>query len=385
MNLLTNDDLELLAHHREEPCVSVFAPLRRGGPEKKQNTIRLKNMFREVEKQLDEAGLRHKEQQQLLEPARGLMDGMHVWKQDSDGLAVFISPELFRYYRLPAHFQELAVVSDQFHIKPLLPLLTGDGRFYVLALSQKEVRFLQCTHHSLRELELRGVPTSLQEALKFDYDEEHLQFHSGVPARGRRGGAVFHAQADDSDRAVHKKNVRMFLEQLESGVSEMLSGQKAPLVLAGVPEIRALYREVNHYGNLVEDGIDGSPDRVKSEELQQKAWEIVQPRFEQAKEQAVAAYRRFAGTDRASDDLNEVLEAAAQGRVEVLLTDLDRHEWGRFDPERGFIYLHYRQEGGDEDLLDWAAVHTLLHGGTVFALQTDQMPDGAEVGAVYRY
>lgn len=385
MNLLTRDDLELLAHHQEEPCVSVFAPLRRGGPEKKQNAIRLKNMLRKVEKQLDEAGLRSAEQEDLLEPARELMDGMRAWKQDSDGLAVFISPELFRYYRLPSRFEELAVVSDQFHIKPLLPLLTGDGRFFVLALSQKDVRLLQCTHHSLREIELRDVPTSLEDALQFDYDEEHLQLHSGVPARGRKGGAVFHAQADDSDKAVHKKNVRIFLEQLQNGVSDVLSGQKAPLVLAGVPDIRSLYREVNHYGNLMEDGIEGNPDRVKSAELQQKAWEIVRPHFEEVKEQAIAAYHRFAGTDRASDDLDEVLEAASQGRVEILLTDLERHEWGRYDPDRGLVYLHYRQESGDEDLLDWAAVHTLLHEGTVFALETEKMPDGAEVGAVYRY
>jgi hypothetical protein len=41
------------------------------------------------------------------------------------------------------------VVTDRFHIKPLLPLLSGDGRFYVLALSQSEVRLLQGTRYSV--------------------------------------------------------------------------------------------------------------------------------------------------------------------------------------------------------------------------------------------
>jgi len=54
-----------------------------------------------------------------------------------------ISPEVFLYYRLPIEFQELVVVSDQFHLKPLLYLINNDGRFYLLALSQNDVRFLR--------------------------------------------------------------------------------------------------------------------------------------------------------------------------------------------------------------------------------------------------
>jgi hypothetical protein len=38
----------------------------------------------------------------------------------------------------------VVVVSDRFHLKPLLPLLTGDGKFYLLTLSQEdEVKFFE--------------------------------------------------------------------------------------------------------------------------------------------------------------------------------------------------------------------------------------------------
>ena len=42
----------------------------------------------------------------------------------------------------------------------------ADGIFYVLALSQNEVRLLQATRHSVREIDLTGVPQSMAEALR---------------------------------------------------------------------------------------------------------------------------------------------------------------------------------------------------------------------------
>ncbi len=256
----------------------------------------------------------------------------------------------------------------------------------MLALSQNDVRLLQCTRHSLRELGLKDAPTSLADVLQYESDTETLQFHTGVPAQGHQGkGAVFHGQADDADGAVHKKKVRDFINQVENAVEDLLADERAPLVLAGVEEIRAIYAEANRYPGLLEQGVDGNPDRAKPEELRERAWQVVEPEFERTKRQAVAACLRFAGSERGSTELNEVLEAAGSGRVEVLLIDLDRHQWGRYDQDNGLVRLHYREETGDEDLLDWAAVHTLRHGGTVFALPTEQMPNRWKAAAVFRY
>jgi hypothetical protein len=111
----------------------------------------------------------------------------------ADGLALFLAPHLSRSYRLPLAFEELAVVAGRFHVKPLLPLFTDDGRFDVLALSQNAVRMLECTRHSARQLELEGVPPNLAEALKYDDPEKQLQYHQWTdrqPVCGDRRAAV---------------------------------------------------------------------------------------------------------------------------------------------------------------------------------------------------
>jgi hypothetical protein len=64
------------------------------------------------------------------------------------------------HYHLLVTFVFNTEDSDRFHLKPLLPLLTGDGRFYILALSQNQVRLLQGTRYSVRGLYLSFCSTA---------------------------------------------------------------------------------------------------------------------------------------------------------------------------------------------------------------------------------
>jgi hypothetical protein len=59
--------------------------------------------------------------------------------------------------------------------------------------------------------------------------------------------------------------------------------------------------------------------------------------------------------------------------------------WGAFDPVTNKVELHEDAKAGDRDLLDSAAVQTLLNGGQVYAVQPEQMPVEAPVAALFRY
>src|SRR4030042_1044618 len=158
MNVLTRNNLNLLMTINKGPCVSVCMPMHRSGPETQQDPVRLKNLIREAEERLIARGLRTPEAKELLESAEGLLrDGLFRQHQ-SDGLGMFLSPEVFRYYLLPFVFEELVIVTDRFHIRPLLPLLSGDGRYFVLALSQNKIRLLQSTHYGVSDLDVADVP-----------------------------------------------------------------------------------------------------------------------------------------------------------------------------------------------------------------------------------
>ncbi|HSM71035.1 MAG TPA: hypothetical protein VK851_05795, partial [Anaerolineales bacterium] len=184
MDILKENDLRQLIEISGEYCVSFYLPTHRTGREQQQDPIRLKNLISEAQERLLEYGVRRPDVRELLQPAEDLLDDDEFWQHQSDGLAVFLSAEFTRIYRLPSKFEELVVIAKNFHIKPLLPLLDENGQFYILALSLNKIRLFLCTKYTINEMELPDVPTSMQEALFMDDPEKHLDFHTGTGSSG---------------------------------------------------------------------------------------------------------------------------------------------------------------------------------------------------------
>lgn len=385
MDLLTEESLRGLLAEQTEACVSIFLPTHLMGAETQQDPIRLKNLLREAEKQLTEIGMRSADAHALLRPLHDLVKDSWFWQHQSEGLALFVTRGLLRRYRLPLRFEELVVVGGRFHLKPLLPMLVGDGRFYVLALSQGGIRLLQGTRHMLDEVGLKGVPRSLAEALQHDEFERAVQFHTGTSAGGGDRAAMFHGHGTSGDEANLKKYILRFFHQLDRAVCECLAGERSPLVLAGVEYIRALYREANHYASLMSQGVDGNPDKLSAQELHQRGWETVAPSFQKERGDAVARFRRLLGArdQRVGGDIETVVPAAYFKRVETLFVPIGLRCWGFFDPNTCEVQVDSEWRPGDEDLLNFALTHTLRNGGTVYAVAPDEMPGPGPVAAVF--
>jgi len=385
MNLLQIDELKTLIEQAESPCVSIYMPTHEAGQETQEDPIRLKNLLRRAEGQLQEMGMAAEKAGSLLKPASDLLLDSIFWRHQSDGLAIFVCPGFYRHYRLPLSFREVVIAGSHLHLKPLMPLFTGDGRFYVLAMSQNGTRILQGTRYSVRELRADELPASLAEVLRFDVAEKQLQFHTAPQARAGTGDAIYHGHGSGIDDAKHKKDLLRYVQAIDRGLQKMFATDKAPLVIAGVEYLQAIYREANSYPHLVPEGIAGSPDKLSARQLHERAWQIVEPIFTQGLDDAIGQYGRLAGTERASTDISTVLPAALQARNQYLFLAPNHQQWGRFDPQAGTVELHERPARGDEDLADLAAMYTLLNNGTVYAVDPGKLNNGHRIAAVFRY
>jgi hypothetical protein len=158
-------------------------------------------------------------------------------------------------------------------------------------------------------------------------------------------------------------------------------------VLAGVEYLFPVYKEANNYKHLVEEGITGNPENVKPEELQSQAWEIVEPLFHQKIERAVEEYKELAGNDtsKVSHDIEEIIQSAYYQRVDSLFVAVGEQHWGHFNPDTMTVDLDPEPQPDDQDMVDFAAVHTLLNGGTVYAVEPEKVPDEAPMAAILRF
>ncbi len=378
MKNLSNEELGLLMQTTGDPAVSIYIPTQRTG-DIEQNQIRLKNMLREAEKQLLEYGLRTPDAESLLEPAQQLLPDLPFWRYQADGLAIFISPDIFRQYRLPRTFRELAVVAERFHVKPLIPLFSEDGVFYVLAVSQNQARLLQCTRYNVQDITPAEVPSGREEAMEYDDPEKQHQFHTTGPG----GATIFHGHGAPKDH--DKDNILRYFHRVERGVQEVLSDEHAPLVIAGVDYLHPIYREASKYRYLLDEGIEGNPDDLSDEELQERAWQLVQPYFERGRAEAVEGYSGALAKGLATNDMKQAALAAYDGRVATLFVATGVHQWGKLDEESRKILLYDDRKPGLEDLLDFATVHTLAKGGIVYSLDPEEVPGETAIAAVLRY
>jgi Bacterial archaeo-eukaryotic release factor family 7 len=355
-------------------CVSIYMPANRAGAEVQQDPIRLKNLLNEAEEQLVRAGARGPEARDLLEPGRRLLTpaGSGFWRNQGDGLALFLTTEGSRQYRLPVRFDSLVVTGPRCHIKPLLPLVTADGEFYILALSQDEARLLYGTQYSISEVDIEAVPHGLSDALKYDDPERQLQFHTGTPATGTgKRAAIRHGHGVGINDA--KPNLLRYFRKVAASLHPVLQEERAPMVLAGVDYLLPIYREANRYPHLVDAQITGNPEGVSLRELHARAVELLRPHFDAARVLALARYKQLSGSDsnQACSNLKDILPAAYAGLVETLFVALGVQQWGTFDRVANRVLPHEAAEPGDVDLLDLAAAYTFLNRGTVFALSPD--------------
>jgi hypothetical protein len=387
MGAFKRRDLQILMENSEYPCVTIYMPTHHSPTERQKDQILLKNLLGEAESQLSFTGLRTSEILKLLEPIRSrLEEGSIFGREASDGLALFVSPDFFRFYRLPIRFDPLAIVGNYHHLKPLIPLLSGDGHFFVLLVSKSSARLIQGTRFSANEVEVGDLPSGLAGALRYDDREKQLQFHTGTPSgvRGKRP-AVFHGHGAGADD--HKEDVVRYFRQIDKELNEYLKKERAPLVFAGVDYLFPIYREVNTYPHLMEEALVGNYDNVKPGDVRAQAWDIVSPLFRKDRESALQRYAEHAALPDSNTlgDLKKIVRAASQGRIETLVVASGVQQWGNFDEKSGSVYLHKDPDSGGEDLLNWASVLTLLKGGTVYTVDPNRVPSGKEVVAICRF
>ncbi len=396
MDRFTKALLAELAGVNEPVAVSLFMPTNHVESEFAQNPIRLKNLLKHTRAELKERGLRDSDIDELLEPAASLLDNAPYWRTVNHGMALFLTPSMSRIFRLPIPFEEIAVTSRRFHLKPLFPLIASNKRFYVLSISRNEVKLCLGTLYNLTEIESKQIPSDIQEALWYDEnDGSRNRLHSGPRYSSTHGSAKNFAQytahggeSDDLASGAHETLLRYFRE-IDSGVVATLDGdQSTPLLLAGVNHYLPIYREANTYAGLMENEIvSGNPDGLPSRTLHEKAWKIMEPAFRVSEEKAIAEFKEVYHTDasRASDDLKEIVPAAFFSRVDTLFVPVGKYVWGKYDPTRNTVVIHDHQEPGDEDLLNAAALQTYLNGGTVHALDPEKMPVEDVIAARFRF
>lgn len=380
---LEADEINELLNYDEGVKVSLTMPIQQETDKRDENRIRVKNITQMASDKLVDLNFRNPDINKFLAPLDSIATAGHFLELESPGLAIFLAKEFFRIIQLPYTPREATFVGSEFQIKPLIPLINPDD-FYILVLDQNNIRLLHATEFFVERVNLEDMPKSIDEALRWDDPERQLQWHSQTRQEINNRAAMFHGHGVGSQET-HKQNLRRYFQMLDQGISKLLADETAPLLLAGVDYLLPIYRQVNNYEYLVNNGVVGSQEILSDLEIQQKAWPEMGEYFQEYKKAVVLRYKEMAVKGLATGDLTSIVKAAYQGRVETLLIDTEAQSWGRFLPENGRIIEHSQWQPGDSDLLNVAAIYTIQNDGNIYGDNSQEILGYEPLYAIFRF
>lgn len=385
MYLLKKDELKELINKNANTYVTIYLSTHDSGKEIRQDPIRLKNLLKKAEEQLRKNDIPETQIEKILKPAYDLIPNGDFWSKGDQGLALFLSDTYSKILKLPEKFTEVVTVNSRFHLKQLLPFFTNDKRFFVIAVSENDVRVIKCTKYSCEKITIDGMPTSMKDALSY-IDETSTG--RDIPYKGtgkNKGNTNILSGGKGGNEELDNRRKYQYFRELNKYFSEFFREDIAPVIVATTEENYPFFKEAVDTPNILDDFIKGNPEGLGTKELHSKALTYAEKYFRKREQDAIDKYMELYGTNNAIHNIQDALEFAYEGRIQTLLVSKNKEKWGRFDESTLGIEEHKEQKADDEDLIDLAAFYTIKNEGKVIVLDEDRMPKRMEVAGILRY
>lgn len=367
----TADDILELITSRTAASVSIYVETDPATTQDEAARLALADLASTAVKQLREAAT-DRDQRLAVDAVGQLLDDLRedsgFWRHLSHSLAVFVTPDSIRTFRLPNRLSPLVEAGDRFYVKPLLRAVTFPQTAFVLALSQNAVRLVEVTADApAAAVEVPDLPTDAVDAVAVDSI-------SGRTQQGRIQGSEG-----------LKVRLTQYARAVERALRPVLAGTSVPLVLAGTDPLASIYRSVNTYPHLTTAVLTGNPETTSDAELAQRVRPLLDELYQGSLAELRDRFGRLEAEGRAATDLAEVARAATYGAVDTLLVDIDRTVPGAVDEETGAITVVEAAGAEHYGVVDEVVRRVLINGGKVLAVRSADLPTESQVAAILRF
>lgn len=384
MAIITKKELQDLESIRNVHCISIYMPTHQKGEEvlQQEDAKLLKNHLKEVKNKLEREPLGKREIAELIAPIQELIHDGEFWRHQSNGLALFLTNGIVKMYSLPISFESFNHVANSLYLVPLLPLFTGDESFFLLWLQLEKVKLYKNTRYSSAEVYIENItPSRMEERVGYDFEQKSLQFRSQQEGHG---AAAFHGHEEaDRDR---KNEIERYFSALDKGLMTLIQNENKPLIIACQDYLFPIYQKVNTFKYLLADHISLDPTEMDVSKLRELAWDKLSPVFDKERLEKIDNFKKLDGTARTSSNIEQILPAAIQGKIDTLFIQKNEDIWGIYEPKKNSVRVDKELLPSNVSLLNKAAMKTFVNGGKVYLMEKEDMPNAfSKINALYRY
>lgn len=378
---IVNNFPDKIIYEEEGPFISLYQGTNRQSLNNKEDLIKFSNLTKEIENSLEEK-YPQIEVSSLMKPFKDIVGDRRFWNQLLDGLAILANPNQCVVYKLERPVEELALVGDSFHIKPLLRKFQSSDRYHVLGINRNNFTLYEGNRYGFSEIRLdKDIPRTSKEVLGEDYTDSHLS-HGSYGGAG--GTPMFHGHGSRKDEI--DKDIERYFRYVDRFVLENYSNPTSiPLILAALDEHHGLFKNISSNHHLLEDGIRKDYKTLSIDEIREEAWKVVEPIYLEKTKDLVEEYKQERAKSLASDNIEEVSRSAVENRVDKILIDSDKIIPGKINKNTGEIIKEDKKGLERADILDDIAEIVFKYKGEVVVLPGERMPSNTGLAAIYRY
>ena len=336
-----------LATEKNSPCITIAFNTHRTSPDNQQDAIKLKNLAKEAEDRLLEIHSK-REIPDILEKLENIAEELEVHK-NLESLHIYISKDTFEFIRTDIPITHEGVwIDETFHIRPLIKVMNRVTEYLVLYLTKKGVHLYQAINDSIvQEIENDDFP----------FTENNYNLSSLFSKTDEQKSKIkdFFNQIDKSVQRVNPEgSLRCLVISTDDNYGEFIAEADTPSI---------------YLGNISTDF--NSP--TQQNDYMEIAGEFIKNYQHQNRKKSIEEMSEAVSKGQVLTDLQEIYQAAIDGRGDLLIVHQDYQQPVRMKDDRTFEIVSDATEPGVlDDVVSTIAWEVIAKkGNTIFTSQEE--------------
>jgi hypothetical protein len=353
--------IKLLANNNSKACVTISLNTHKTHPDNLQDEILLKKLLKEAEERvISEFGKR--EVPELLVKIQSVASSIDV-NYNLDSLHLFLSEEVEEVIRLPwpARVNEVHVGAG-FSLRPIIKAYNRTQHYLVMLLSQSGV----------------NVYEALNDTISSEVINDEFPFGENTH---------FETEAVRRSDSKHVDNlVREFLNKVDKALVKLHIETGLHCVVICTEDNYSRLMQVTDRPHAYMGFANVDYNSIKTHQLAKQSYEIVKDYQLNRRLQAIEEMKEAVGQGNVLTDLQEIYQAALDGRGELLIVHQDFAQAVMMKDERTFeLITDPSLPNAIDDITSVIAWQVISKNGRVVFTVQDSLKDLGEIVLKTRY
>ncbi len=350
-----------LANESNNPCITISFNTHRSAPENHQDEIQIKNLVREAEERvLQEFSKR--DIQEILDRLHQLPKEMDLSK-NLDSINIYLSKDTFEVIRTTwPVIHEGVFIDNTFAIRPLIKAMNRNEEYYILYLTQKGIHLY----------------LALNDTIIKEITDEHF------PYTERKVTAAFMSNSGNTDHTAKKKE---FFNQVDKAVQHAVAETDLPIVVIATEDNYNNYLSVADHPQIYTGNVSIEFNAPNLQlEIINGAWNFIKDLQYTRRTDCIEEMKEAISQGNVLTDLQEIYQAAIDGRGDLLIVHQDFQQAVRMIDDRTFDLVNDPNEVGTvDDITSNIAWEIISKKGRAIFTQQDEIKDLGTIVLKTRY